>query len=79
MKAKGSAPLVFNKITAPVQGKADKIRQAQAKQHLLESGGKRVSVNLSGQAVKDIEHIKNRDGVDATAAIIAALAAHAKR
>lgn len=55
----------------------DKIRQAKSKQALLESGGKRVSVNLSGQAVADLEAIKARDGTDNTGAIIAALREHA--
>ena len=56
----------------------DKIRQAQSKQALLESGGKRVSVNLTGQAVADLEDITSRDGTDNTGAIIAALRRHAK-
>lgn len=55
----------------------DKIRQAQSKLALLESGGKRVSVNLTGQAVADLEAIKARDGTDNTGAIIAALREHA--
>ncbi len=56
----------------------DKIRQAKSKKALLESGGKRVSVNLSGQAVADLEAIKARDGTDNTGAIIAALRRYAK-
>lgn len=55
----------------------DKIRQAASKLALLESGGKRVSVNLTGQAVADLEAIKARDGTDNTGAIIAALRGHA--
>lgn len=56
----------------------DKIRQAASKLALLESGGKRVSVNLSGQAVADLEAIKARDGIDNnTDAITAALDAYA--
>lgn len=53
-------------------------RQAKLKHSLLESGGKRVSVNLTGQAVADLEAIKARDGTDNTGAIIAALRRHAK-
>lgn len=52
-------------------------RQAKLKHSLLESGGKRVSVNLTGQAVADLEAIKARDGTDNTGAIIAALREHA--
>ena len=54
-------------------GTPDKARQAKSKQALLGSGGKRVSVNLSAQAVADLESIKARDGVDSTNAIIGAL------
>ena len=57
----------------------DKVRQAKSKQALLESGGKRVSVNLSGQAVKHLEAIKRRYGTDNTQAIVAALAAFNSR
>lgn len=69
---------------APVAEKApggtpDKIRQAQSKLALLQSGGKRVSVNLSGQAIADLEAIKARDGSDNTAAVIAALHRYARR
>jgi hypothetical protein len=56
----------------------DKIRQAMSKLALLESGGKRVSVNLTGQAVKDLERIKSRDGTDNTQSISAAIAAFTK-
>jgi peptidoglycan hydrolase-like protein with peptidoglycan-binding domain len=54
----------------------DKVRQAKSKQALLGSGGKRVSVNLSGQAVGHLEAIKKRDGTDNTQAIIDALGRH---
>lgn len=54
-------------------GTPDKTRQAKSKQALLGAGGKRVSVNLTGQAVADLEAIKARDGVDSTGAIISAL------
>jgi hypothetical protein len=54
-------------------GTPDKTRQAKSKQALLGAGGKRVSVNLTGQAVADLEAIKARDGVDSTNAIIGAL------
>ena len=56
----------------------DKIRQARSKQTLVESGGKRVSVNLARQAVTDLDAIKARDGVDNTGAIIAALHRYAR-
>lgn len=62
----------------PKGGTPDKIRQAKSKLALLESGGKRVSVNLTGQAVADLEAIKARDGTDNTGAIIAALRGHAR-
>lgn len=54
-------------------GTPDKTRQAKSKQALLGAGGKRVSVNLTSQAVADLEAIKARDGVDSTGAIISAL------
>ena len=54
-------------------GTPDKTRQAKSKKALLGSGGKRVSVNLTGQAVADLEAIKARDGVDSTCAVISAL------
>lgn len=54
-------------------GTPDKTRQAKSKQALLGAGGKRVSVNLTAQAVADLESIKSRDGVDSTGAIICAL------
>lgn len=57
----------------PPGGTPDKIRQAKSKQALFGSGGKRVSVNLTAQAVADLEAIKARDGVDSTGAIISAL------
>jgi hypothetical protein len=58
----------------PVAGiTPDKIRQAKSKAALLESGGKRVSINLTGEAFADLEAIKARDGLSNTAAIIAAL------
>ena len=53
----------------------DKIRQAESKRALLKSGGKRLSVNLTGQAMADLEAIKKRDDLDNTKAIIAALSA----
>lgn len=56
----------------------DKIRQAKSKKALLQSGGKRVSVNLPSGAVADLEAIKARDGVDNTGAIVAALRRFAK-
>ena len=54
-------------------GTPDKTRQAKSKKALLGSGGKRVSVNLTAQAVADLEAIKARDGVDSTCAVISAL------
>ena len=57
----------------------DKIRQAKSKLALLQAGGKRVSVNLTGQAVADLAAIRHRDGSDNTGAILAALAAFALR
>lgn len=57
----------------------DKIRQAKSKQALLASGGKRVSVNLSGRAVQDLEAINARDGTDSSHSIAAALRHFAHR
>lgn len=64
----------------PVSGMTpDKIRQAKSKQALLASGGKRVSVNLSGQAVADLEAISARYGTDGSHSIAAALRHFAPR
>lgn len=65
------------KAGKPSNRTPDKIRQAASKLALLESGGKRVSVNLTGQAVADLDAIKALDGLDNTGAIIAALRGHA--
>lgn len=65
------------KADKPSNRTPDKIRQAASKLALLESGGKRVSVNLTGVAVADLEAIKARDGLDNTQAVIAALRAYA--
>jgi len=54
-------------------------RQAMSKAALLESGGKRLAVNLSAESVAHLERIKARDGLDNTQAIAAALKRHVKR
>ena len=77
LKAIEAKPLVFNTIQSNMT--PDKIRQAKSKQALLASGGKRVSVNLSGQAVIDLEAISARDGTDGSHSIAAALRAFAPR
>ena len=56
-----------------------RVRQALSKAALVQSGGKRVAVNLSAESVAHLEHIKVRDGVDGARAIAASLARHAKR
>ena len=63
------APLV----ALPLGGTPDKIRQAKSKQALVASGGKRVSVNLSAQAVADLAAINARDGTVSSHSIAAAL------
>ena len=63
----------------PKGGTPDKIRQAKSKLALLESGGKRLSVNLSGESIGHLEAIKARDGLDNTGAIAAALGAFAPK
>jgi hypothetical protein len=50
-----------------------------SKAALLESGGKRLAVNLSAESVAHLERIKARDGLDNTQAIAAALKRHVKR
>lgn len=57
----------------------DKIRQAQSKSALVQSGGKRVCVNLPWPAVLDLAVIQERDGTDNTQSIIAALANFASK
>ncbi len=59
-------------VSAPVVNHAG-IRQAKSKAALMESGGRRVSINLAMEAVADLEAIKVRDRVDNTGAIIEAL------
>ncbi len=52
----------------------DSVRQAKVKQELLDAGGKRVSINLTGEAVADVERITDRPGINTTTeAVIAAL------
>lgn len=65
------------KAGKPSKRTPDKIRQAASKLALLESGGKRLSVNLSGHSIAQLEAIKARDGLDNTGAIAAALDAFA--
>ncbi len=52
------------------------IRQRISKRALIESGGKRIAVNLTKKAVAALEKIKDRDGLDNTQAIAAALLRH---
>lgn len=74
----GSKPAA-KKAPAKSNRTPDNLRQAKSKAALLESGGRRISVNLSGPAVADLEAIKARDGTDNTGAIRDALRKHAKR
>jgi hypothetical protein len=50
-----------------------KQRQQASKQALIESGGRRVSVNLPRAAVQDLERVMARENCGATEAVIAAL------
>jgi len=50
------------------------LRQQASKQALVESGGRRVSVNLPKKAAADLERIMVRENCGATEAIIEALA-----
>lgn len=68
-------------IPEPKKGSSrtpDKERQAKSKEALKAGGGKRVSVNLTEQAVADLAAIKARDGLDNTGAVIAALRCYAE-
>ena len=78
--ARAVPPLVFNKISDKQSNRTpDKVRQAASKLALLESGGKRLSVNLSGESIAHLDAIKVRDGLDNTGAIAAALGAFAPK
>jgi hypothetical protein len=60
-------------------GTPDHIRQAKSKQALMEAGGLRLSVNLTAEAVGHLRSIQRREDIDATTAIIDALAHYAMR
>lgn len=64
----------------PPGGTPDHLRQAKVKQRLERAGGKRLSYNLTAQALQDIETIKAREGLTAGVdAVIAALRHYARR
>lgn len=55
------------------------VRQQRTQAMLRQSGGRRIAVNLQADAASDLDHIKERDGLNSTSAIAAALRRHAKR
>ena len=68
MKPFGSPP------PRPEPKTPDRVRQAAAKQALLDAGGKRICINLPAAALADIERITDRPGINTiTEAVIAAL------
>ena len=66
------APALTKKQQAALRDQAKK-RVAEAKRLLLESGGKRISVNLTARAVTCVDRYAKRNGCTQSQAIIYAL------